>query len=97
MGLGSTVQVGAVAVDLRHSYIYWGDHGTKTLSKAGLNGSNPQVIVRLGKLLTFIVFERTIVGRCCLYSGVTLSPISLFRGKASQRLSVMHLQGLNTN
>ena len=41
-------QIAALAVDRLRGYIYWSDHGKHTISRAAIDGSNPEVIVNAG-------------------------------------------------
>ena len=48
----------AVAVDIQRGHIFWADQGKRTITRAALDGSNPEVIVNTGRY-------RAAGVRCC--------------------------------
>ena len=55
-----TVKMAAVAVDSPRDHIYWSDHGRHTISRATLDGSNPEVVVNAGEFF-IAVFTLSLV------------------------------------
>ena len=51
-------QMTAVAVDTQRDHLFWADQGKRTITRAALDGSSPEVIVNAGKC-------RAAGVRCC--------------------------------